>query len=379
MALTEVNSLGIKDDSIVNADIKSDAAIALSKLASTPAVLTGSTNNTVCTVTGANAIQGEANLTYDGTDLLLNGTGDKALRWTTSGTNKWTIYHNNSAGALVTFDNANNAERMRLDSSGRLLIGTTTEGHADADNLTIETSSGYAGITLRSPTDTGGAIYFSDATSGAAEYDGQIVYSQNSRNMTFATAGSSRMTVEAAGDVKVNDGNLVIGTAGHGIDFSANSHAGGMTSELLDGYEEGTFTMHFNVESESNMSMSGRFGVYTKVGRLVTIHGGGEVSGDPSNQSNSKAIDFTGLPFTSMDSGVMNSPGITGTVGFTDLDSTSGMSGTAPYTYHVQFYNNGTNGRIVAQDSATTPVFANASLALKSTTKISVTLTYMTA
>jgi len=268
---------------------------------------------------------------------------------------------------------------MRLDSSGRLLIGTTTEGHADADNLTIETSSGYAGITLRSPTDTGGAIYFSDATSGAAEYDGQIVYSQNSRNMTFATAGSSRMTVEAAGDVKVNDGNLVIGTAGHGIDFSANSHAGGMTSELLDGYEEGTFTMHFNVESESNMSMSGRFGVYTKVGRLVTIHGGGEVSGDPSNQSNSKAIDWSGLPFTSMDSGVMNSPGITGTVGFTDLDSTSGMSGTAPYTYHVQFYNNGTNGRIVAQDSATTPVFANASLALKSTTKISVTLTYMTA
>ena len=31
--------------------------------------LSGSTNNTVCTVTGANAIQGEANLTFDGTTL----------------------------------------------------------------------------------------------------------------------------------------------------------------------------------------------------------------------------------------------------------------------------------------------------------------------
>jgi len=179
-----------------------------------------------------------------------------------------------------------------------------------------------------------------------------------------------------ATDFTIADGNLVV-ASGHGVDFSATSGSG--TSELLSDYEEGTFTMQFKVEGESNMSMSGRFGVYTKVGRLVTIHGGGEVSGDPSNQSNSKAIDWSGLPFTSMDSGVMNSPGITGTVGFSDLDSTSGMSGTAPWTYHVQFYNNGTTGRIVAQDSATTPVFCNASLVLKSTTKISVTLTYMTA
>ena len=36
--------------------------------------LSGSTNNTVCTVTGANAIQGEANLTFDGTEISV-GTG----------------------------------------------------------------------------------------------------------------------------------------------------------------------------------------------------------------------------------------------------------------------------------------------------------------
>ena len=41
--------------------------------------LSGSTNNTVCTVTGANAIQGEANLTYDGTDLTVTGSNTKII------------------------------------------------------------------------------------------------------------------------------------------------------------------------------------------------------------------------------------------------------------------------------------------------------------
>ena len=31
-------------------------------------------------------------------------------------------------------------ERVRIDSSGRVLIGTTTEGHENADDLTIATS-----------------------------------------------------------------------------------------------------------------------------------------------------------------------------------------------------------------------------------------------
>ena len=39
------------------------------------------------------------------------------------------------------------------------------------------------------------------------------------------------------GDQTIVDGNLVIGTAGKGIDFSADPSAPGMTSELLDDYE----------------------------------------------------------------------------------------------------------------------------------------------
>lgn len=45
-----------------------------------------------------------------------------------------------------------------------------------------------------------------------------------------------------SGDQTVVDGNIVIGTAGKGVDFSSSSHAPGMTSELLSDYEEGTWT-----------------------------------------------------------------------------------------------------------------------------------------
>ena len=77
-------------------------------------------------------------------------------------------------------------------SNGRLLVGTTTEGHADADNLTI-LDSGKTGITIRNTSATGdGAIFFSDATSGAGEYAGYVEYGHNSDNLRFATTGTER-------------------------------------------------------------------------------------------------------------------------------------------------------------------------------------------
>ena len=73
------------------------------------------------------------------------------------------------------------------------------------------------------------------------------------------------------GDQTIVDGNLVIGTSGKGIDFSAASHAAGMTSELLDDYEEGTFTPAITT-SNNNATVSSyatQQGRYVKVGNLV--------------------------------------------------------------------------------------------------------------
>jgi len=109
-----------------------------------------------------------------------------------------------TTGSHVLTFSINNSEKMRLDTSGRLLVGTTTEGHPDADDLTLESPSGYAGITLRSDVSNGGAIYFSDATSGVGEYVGQILYSHASNVMTFATASSERMRITSGGFLYVN-------------------------------------------------------------------------------------------------------------------------------------------------------------------------------
>lgn len=70
------------------------------------------------------------------------------------------------------------------------------------------------------------------------------------------------------GPVTIGDGNLVIGTAGKGIDFSANPAAPGMTSELLDDYEEGTWTPSFS-DSGGGVPTQTSAGRYVKVGSVV--------------------------------------------------------------------------------------------------------------
>lgn len=64
------------------------------------------------------------------------------------------------------------------------------------------------------------------------------------------------------------DGNLVIGTAGHGISFAATTQAAGMTGELFDDYEIGTWTPAFNLTSGS-VTYANQTGLYTKIGRIV--------------------------------------------------------------------------------------------------------------
>jgi hypothetical protein len=113
------------------------------------------------------------------------------------------------------------SEALRVDSSQRLLLGTTTEGEPNADNLTIA-DSGNCGLTLRSGSSNVGSIYFSDATSGNAEYDGYIDYNQSTSLMRFGTASDTRVVIDSSGRLlqgtttegAVNADDLTIATSG---------------------------------------------------------------------------------------------------------------------------------------------------------------------
>jgi hypothetical protein len=93
-----------------------------------------------------------------------------------------------------------------------------------------------------------------------------------STNLVFSTSPSIT-TPTLVGDVTLSTGNLVIGTSGKGIDFSATAGTG--TSELLADYEEGTWTPSYLASGGSpTVTYDTTFtkGYYTKVGRLVTCN-----------------------------------------------------------------------------------------------------------
>jgi hypothetical protein len=101
-----------------------------------------------------------------------------------------------------------------------------------------------------------------------------------------------------SGNVTLSNGNLVIGTAGKGIDFSADPSAPGMTSELLDDYEEGTFTPVVQGSgSAGTASYTAQVGRYTRVGNRVMFN----LTVVYSGHTGTGNIFITGLPFTSAD------------------------------------------------------------------------------
>ena len=123
-----------------------------------------------------------------------------------------TITGNLGVGGTLTYEDVTNIDSVGLITarsginitSGRLLIGTTDPGQDDADNLTIDGSgegTGRTGITIRSASNTFGSIFFSDATSGNAQYDGVIAYQHDTQQMRFSTAETQRMFIDSTGKV----------------------------------------------------------------------------------------------------------------------------------------------------------------------------------
>ena len=131
---------------------------------------------------------------------------------------------------------------MRIDAAGRLMIGTTTEGQADADDLTVANASGNVGISLRTTTTGYASIYFSDATSGGAEASGAVQYKHDDNFLRFTTAESERVRIDSSGgllvgktaDNQASAGFQVTGSNLNNV-TSTNSGTGSSTYMVHDG------------------------------------------------------------------------------------------------------------------------------------------------
>lgn len=115
--------------------------------------------------------------------------------------------------------------------------------------------------------------------------------------LTTTSGGTltERMRISSAGDATVSTGNLVIGTAAKGIDFSANTHAAGMTSELLGWYEEGAWTPTLSFGGASvGITYGTQTGKYTRIGNRVFFN---LIIILTSQGSSTGGASISGLPF----------------------------------------------------------------------------------
>ena len=244
-----------------------------------------------------------------------------AVQITRAGGTPLEINRTGTDGQMISFFDDNVQEAAIAISSGSLVFGTP---NADSERLRI-TSSGRVGINENSPdnivhikdsnpfveiegtSNSGDAGIFINAGANHWLIRADNYTSPNSFTIKDGTPASSthRLGVAAGtGNVTLHTGNLVVGTSGKGIDFSANTDQGETsTATLLDDYEEGTWTPHFEIETRpaSDSPVDGVQGRYVKVGNVVTCHYQLSLNGTPSERSTARAWEIQGFPYTSVD------------------------------------------------------------------------------
>ena len=225
---------------------------------------------------------------------------------------------NNDMPARVVFSTVPNgsstlAERLRINSSGNVSIGGIAPVATDAAyNKALlhihQTQSGTYGS----------EIHLTNNTTGSAAGDGMFlsmwtdsdVYftNQEAGDINFTTNGHEAFKIQSNKNIKITDGNLIIDTAGHGIDFSAqtaSSATGASTSaELLDHYEEGSWVPVLKYYSSGSWNNNVTFSdnpttnnaTYVRIGKVVqfqwysTLFNVDVGAGSPAG--------IAGLPFT---------------------------------------------------------------------------------
>jgi len=141
----------------------------------------------------------------------------------------------------------------------------------------------------------------SNATTGILQVAGPAAAA--TRTMTVPDANFTAARTDAAqsftGDQTLGTGNLIQGTALKGVNFTANTFAAGMTSQLLNWHEEGTWTPVYTPSSGAFGTIgAANTGRYRRIGRTVFFWADIRTTGTPNLGTASGQLYIAGLPFT---------------------------------------------------------------------------------
>ena len=172
-----------------------------------------------------------------------------------------------------------------------LSAGTPTDATVTAAKLNTTAVTGQTAETTVADDDT---VLIHDTSASALR-------KMTVANLT-ANAGTAGIT-SSGGNITITNGNLVLGTADKGIDFSANSALSDgdatLSNELFDDYEEGTWTASVSAASGSiTVNTSNDECHYTKIGNRIFLSGSIGISSvsSPSGRLtiNNKPFDTSG-------------------------------------------------------------------------------------
>ncbi len=205
-------------------------------------------------------------------------------------------------------------ERLRINSTGQTIVGDSVAQLSTSSERPFQVHSingpkiaiGRNDTSISEGNTIGGIEFYGNDANGTFVNTASIIVDADGAHgdddkptrmefYTTADGGSSaseRVRIDSTGDLTIKDGDLVIGTSGHGIDFGVTGNGSGtMTSELFSDYEEGTWTPTTPSGGGGWNSVSSA--MYRKVGKIVflTFYGG------LASQTSTNAIKIGGFPY----------------------------------------------------------------------------------
>ena len=189
----------------------------------------------------------------------------------------------------IRFATGGTTERMRINSSGQVLIGADTQGSADGyvNNFMVAETGGNAGMSIQSYNSASSytTIALGDRTTHNRGYIEQRCGDNGRMTIGLNGSGSFRFIGKNSGGSTAERMRITY----DGVTFNGDT----ASANALDDYEEGTWTPN-PTESGNNVSTSHATGRYVKIGAMVFCFW----RIDLNTTSAGGHLIITGLPFT---------------------------------------------------------------------------------